>query len=150
MKIFEHRSSLTIPRPLNEVFPFFSQARNLEVITPPWLRFEVLTPEPIPMRVGTEIEYLLRVRGIPVRWRSRIDAWEPPHLFIDRQLRGPYRLWVHEHRFVKHDGVTEATDHVRYAVWGGPLVDRLVVRRDVASIFAFRERKLREIFATET
>jgi ligand-binding SRPBCC domain-containing protein len=149
VRIFEYRSSLTIPRPLDEVFPFFAEARNLALITPPWLQFEVLTPEPIPMRVGTQIDYRLRVRGIPMRWRSEIAAWEPPHLFVDRQLRGPYRLWHHEHRFVGRDGETEATDHVRYAVWGGLLIDRLVVRRDVRAIFAYRERKLREMFASD-
>jgi ligand-binding SRPBCC domain-containing protein len=150
VKIFEHRSTLWIPRPLAEVFPFFSEARNLELLTPPWLRFEVLTPEPIPMRIGTLIDYRLRVRGIPMRWRSEIAAWDPPHRFVDRQLRGPYRLWDHEHGFAERDGGTEAADHVRYAVWGGTLVDRLVVRRDVAAIFGFREQRLREIFARDS
>jgi ligand-binding SRPBCC domain-containing protein len=150
VKIFEHRSTLWIPRPPAEVFPFFSEARNLELLTPPWLRFEVLTPQPITMRIGTLIDYRLRVRGIPMRWRSEIAAWDPPHRFVDRQLRGPYRLWDHEHGFAERDGGTEAADHVRYAVWGGTLVDRLVVRRDVAAIFGFREQRLREIFARDS
>lgn len=149
MKVFEHASSLTIPRPLDEVFPFFADARNLELITPPWLRFEIATPNPIEMRVGAQIDYRLRVRGIPMRWRSEIAAWEPPHRFVDRQLRGPYRLWVHEHRFAERDGASETTDHVRYAVWGGTLVDRLVVRRDVSKIFAYREQRLQELFARD-
>ena len=150
MKVFEYRSSLKSPRPLDEVFPFFADARNLELITPPWLRFEIATPSPIEMRVGTLIDYRLRVRGVPMRWRSEIAAWEPPHRFVDHQLRGPYRLWEHEHRFVERDGGTEAIDHVRYAVWGGTLVDRLVVRRDVTRIFSYREQRLAQLFESES
>lgn len=150
MKIFEYRSSLTIPRPLDEVFPFFADARNLGLITPPWLRFEIVTPSPIEMRVGTLIDYRLRVRGVPMRWRSEIVAWEPPHRFVDQQLRGPYRLWKHEHRFAERDGGTETSDHVCYAVWGGTLVDRLVVRRDVTKIFEYREQRLAEMFGNES
>jgi ligand-binding SRPBCC domain-containing protein len=150
VKIFQHASSLTIPRTLDEVFTFFADAHNLELITPPWLRFEVVTSRPIEMRVGAIIDYRLRVRGIPVRWRSEIAAWEPPHRFVDRQLRGPYRLWIHEHRFVERDGTTETTDHVRYAVWGGTLVDRLVVRRDVTRIFGYREHRLAQLFESDS
>jgi ligand-binding SRPBCC domain-containing protein len=131
------------------VFPFFSEARNLEQLTPPWLRFSIITPEPILMRVGTIIDYRLRVHGIPLRWRSEIAAWDPPHLFADRQLRGPYRLWHHEHTFAERDAGTDVSDHVRYAVWGGALVDRLLVRRDVAAIFAYRTKRLQEIFPVD-
>ena len=90
-----------VPRPLDEVFAFFAEARNLERITPPWLRFEVLTPEPIAMTAGTLIDYRLRLRGIPLRWVSRIEEWEHERAFADRQLRGPYRLWHHRHEFVR-------------------------------------------------
>ncbi|MCU0235224.1 MAG: SRPBCC family protein, partial [Thermoanaerobaculales bacterium] len=91
-------TELELPLPLAEVFPFFAEARNLERITPGWLRFEVLTPGPIEMRAGALIDYRLRWRGVPLSWRTEIEAWEPPHFFIDRQLRGPYRLWRHQHR----------------------------------------------------
>jgi ligand-binding SRPBCC domain-containing protein len=131
------------------VFPFFSEARNLEEITPPWLRFEILTPEPISMAVGTVIDYRLRLRGVPLRWRSEIAAWQPPNRFVDRQVRGPYRLWHHEHLFTERDGGTDVDDVVHYATWGGVVIDRLFVRRDVARIFAYRARKLREIFHDE-
>ena len=139
------RSELWLPRPRAEVFDFFGDARNLQAITPEFLNFEVLTPAPIVMRAGTLIDYKLRVRGIPLRWRTLISAWEPPHRFMDEQLRGPYRQWIHEHTFEERDGGTLARDIVRYSVFGGALVDRLFVRRDVEKIFAHREKRLKEL-----
>ena len=125
-----------------DVFPFFADAHNLEAITPPLLRFRVVTPRPIAMRAGTLIDYRLRIRGLPVRWRTRIAAWDPPHRFADEQLRGPYRRWHHTHTFeARPGGRTLMTDTVRYAVGFGPLgalAHRLVVRRDVERIFDHR------------
>ena len=146
MRIFEFETSLWLPQPLIEVFPFFCDARNLEVLTPPWLRFEVLTPAPISLALDTTIDYRLRLRGLPIRWQSEITAWEPPHRFVDEQRRGPYRLWVHEHRFREQDGQTLAEDHIRYAPPGGALVNRLLVARDVAKIFKYRHRQMELIF----
>ena len=104
-----------------QVFPFFSDAHNLEAITPPLLRFRVLTPRPIEMHEGALIEYRLRVHGAPVRWRTRIMEWDEPRRFIDMQLRGPYRLWHHTHTFEERPaGQTLMTDRVRYAIGFGP------------------------------
>ncbi len=139
------KSELWLPRPREEVFNFFGDALNLQAITPPFLNFEVLTPAPIEMRAGTLIDYKLRVRGIPLRWRTLISAWEPPHRFMDEQLRGPYRQWIHEHTFEERDGGTLARDVVRYSVFGGALVDWLFVRRDVEKIFAYREKRMKEL-----
>lgn len=134
-----------------EVFPFFADARNLERITPPLLRFRVLTPAPIEVREGTLIDYRLRVHGVPVRWRTLIAAWDPPHRFVDVQLRGPYALWHHTHEFAPADGGrTLMTDTIRYAVGAGVLgriAHALVVRRDVERIFAHREAVLRGLLA---
>jgi ligand-binding SRPBCC domain-containing protein len=146
MTSFELTTTVWLDRPLEEVFEFFSEARNLEVITPGWLRFEVLTPEPVVMAAGTTIDYRLRWRGVPLRWTSEISAWDPPHFFVDRQIRGPYRLWHHEHFFADHDGGTRVVDRVRYAVPLGRWIQRLVVGRDVESIFSYRKRRLLEIF----
>lgn len=146
MKQFEYRASVRLPRPLSEVFPFFSDAYNLETLTPPWLKFEVLTPRPIEMAAGAIIDYRLKVRGLPMRWKSEITAWEPPYRFVDEQRRGPYSLWVHEHRFREEDGYTIAEDSIRYAVPGGALIHSLFVRRDVEKIFAFRRQKMQELF----
>ncbi len=146
MKIFSFRSEQWLPRTIDEVFPFFADARNLEELTPPWLKFDVVTPEPIPMAVGTTIDYRLAWHGIPLRWTSEIAAWEPPHRFIDRQLRGPYRLWHHEHRFEEHENGTNVIDEVDYAVWAGVIANRLGVARDIEKIFAYRSARLRELF----
>lgn len=146
MKIFTLDSELWLGRPLQEVFAFFSDPSNLETITPPWLRFEISPPRPLEMRKGTRIDYRLRLHGIPLSWRSEITAWDPPFRFVDEQVRGPYRLWRHEHTFEEKDGGTFVRDHVDYAVPGGLLVQKFVVARDVAQIFDFRSRKLQEIF----
>ena len=146
MRTFELHSSVTLPQPLDEVFPFFADARNLERLTPPWLRFAVLTPGPIEMRPGATIDYRLRLRGVPLRWRSEITVWEPPFRFVDEQRRGPYRLWIHEHRFEEDAGRTLAHDHVRYALPGGWLADRLLVRRDLQRVFEYRRQILLDLF----
>jgi len=128
--------------PIDRAFDFYGDARNLERITPPWLGFEVTTPEPIEMGVGTLIEYRLRLHGIPVRWRTRIATWEPPHRFVDMQIRGPYSLWEHTHTFEEDGpGATIIRDRVRYSIPLGPLgelAERLLVRRDLKQIFDYR------------
>lgn len=139
-------SEVWLPRPRAEVFAFFADAFNLQEITPPFLRFRVVTPRPVEMRVGAIIDYRLRVRGLPMRWRSEITAWDPPHRFVDEQVIGPYRLWRHEHTFEERDGGTLCRDRVEYAVPLDPLVHRLLVRPDVERIFAFRAHRLRECF----
>lgn len=132
--------------PPSEVFPFFSEAGNLDAITPPWLHFRIVTAQPVEMRAGALIDYVLRVRGLPLRWRTLIREWEPPHRFVDEQLRGPYRQWIHTHTFEPHDGGTLARDVVRYAVPLDFIAYPLFVRRDIDQIFAFRQKALRERF----
>ena len=134
-------------RPLASVFPFFADARNLEKITPDWLRFQILTGSTIEMRAGANIEYRIRIRGIPVRWRTEISVWEPPHRFVDRQIRGPYRLWIHEHTFAEAGGVTTMRDRIEYAVPGGEIVRRLLVAPDIERIFDYRRITLAKAFA---
>ena len=130
--------------PVERAFEFCARAHNLEAITPPWLGFRVLTPEPIAMREGALIEYRLRLHRVPVRWRTRISSWEPPVRFIDVQIRGPYALWEHTHTFERDGerGVT-ITDRVRYALplgLLGELAHRAFVRRDLERIFDYRAR----------
>jgi ligand-binding SRPBCC domain-containing protein len=135
-----------IPKPLEEVFPFFASTANLSRITPEWLHFEVIS-QPEAIQRGTKIDYRLRVHGLPVRWQSEITVWKPPLLFVDEQRRGPYRTWIHEHRFEPRDGGTLVTDTVRYAVLGGALIHHLLVSKDLDRIFNFRQEQLEKIFA---
>lgn len=137
------RREQRLPASPGEVFPFFADAGNLEAITPPWLSFQIVTPRPIEMGVGTLIEYRLRLRGLPISWLTRIEVWEPGVRFVDQQLRGPYALWHHTHEFAADagGGGTIMTDTVRYALPFGPLgniAHALFVRRDLERIFDFR------------
>jgi len=148
VKIREFQSELWLPLTAEALFPFFADAGNLDAITPPWLHFHIITPPPIVMREGTLIDYRLRVRGVPLRWRTRINAWQPPHRFVDEQIRGPYRLWIHEHTFEPREGGTLARDRVRYAVPFDGLTHRWLVRPDIEKVFQFRAEALRKRFAT--
>jgi ligand-binding SRPBCC domain-containing protein len=148
MRTFRLQSELFLPRPLEEIFAFFADAHNLEKLTPPWLHFRILNPDPVEMKVGTLIDYHLRLHGFPVRWQSKITVWEPPHRFVDSQTRGPYRLWNHEHSFSAAKAGTDIRDSVEYAVMGGILVQKLFVAPDLKKIFNYRHAKLREIFAS--
>lgn len=139
-------AEIWLPRPRAEVFRFFGDAANLEAITPPWVRFEILTPQPIAMAPGTLIDYRLRIHGLPLRWRTEIKVWEPPFRFMDEQLRGPYRLWRHWHTFEEQEGGTLCRDGVEYQVPGGALVNWLFVRHDVNRIFRYRQQRLADLF----
>ncbi len=147
MKEFHLHAEQWLPRPVEEIFPFFARAANLETLTPPFLKFEIITPEPVEMRVGALIDYRIHVHGFPIRWRTEIVGWEPPHRFIDVQLRGPYRLWHHTHTFTEKDGGTLCTDDVRYHPLGGAIANTLFVRRDIETIFAYRRKRLDELFS---
>jgi ligand-binding SRPBCC domain-containing protein len=141
--LLERRQRIELP--IERAFAFYGEAHNLERITPPWLGFEVTTPRPIEMGEGTLIEYRLKLHGVPVRWKTRITAWEPPHRFVDVQLSGPYSLWEHTHAF-EEDGpeATVIRDRVRYAIpFGslGELANRLLVRRDLKQIFGLPPRR---------
>jgi ligand-binding SRPBCC domain-containing protein len=141
------RREQRLEAPPSVVFPFFADARNLEAITPPLLGFRLLTPQPIAMGVGTFLQYALRVHGVPVRWDTLIQEWDPPHRFVDVQVRGPYRLWHHTHSLVAVDGgaATLMRDTVRYSVGFGVLGEaarRGLVRRDLEAIFAFRAERV--------
>ena len=147
MKTFTLTNELWLPHSPEEIFPFFADAGNLERLTPPSLRFRILTPPPIEMAVGTLIDYRIRLRGIPMRWQSEITNWEPPYRFVDEQRRGPYRLWVHEHTFTPQDGGTLARDDVNYGVIGGAIVQRLFVASELKRIFEYRNAALKDYFA---
>lgn len=138
-----------IPRPRDEVFAFFTEAANLETLTPAFLNFDISTSQPIAIQCGTLIDYQLRLFYIPLRWRTRIDVFEPPSRFADRQIRGPYRHWYHVHGFQDVPGGTQMRDHVEYALPFGPLgrlTHRLAVRRMLERIFDYRYERLNALF----
>ena len=150
MKTYILERRQTLPRPVNEVFPFFDAPENLGKITPPWLALRMLTPFSLDIQQGTLIDYTIRWLGIPIRWRTLISDYQPPAMFVDEQLKGPYNFWHHTHTFVPTGEGTEMSDCVRYRLPGGILGDllhSLVIRRQLKRIFDYRERTIAEIFA---
>jgi ligand-binding SRPBCC domain-containing protein len=143
---FRLEASQFLPYPQDQVFDFFSDASNLQSLTPAWLHFSIITPLPLRIMAGTVIDYRLLLRGVPIRWQSRISVWEPSLRFVDEQTRGPYRRWHHEHRFKGLEGGTVCSDIVEYEVYGGSLINRLFVRPDLLKVFTFRQLKLRDLF----
>jgi ligand-binding SRPBCC domain-containing protein len=134
-----------VPASLETTFAFFSDASNLERLTPAWVQFSIVTPLPIVMRAGLEIDYRIRLHGVPLAWTSRIDVWEPDRRFVDRQIAGPYLWWRHEHRFEAAGGGSRVIDDVEYlprAAW----MTGSLVRRDVERIFRYRQDVLQQIF----
>ena len=148
MRVRNFESQLWLPQRRDKVFAFFSDTQNLDLITPPWLHFRTITPGPREMRPDMVIDHRLRIYGFPLRWRSKITDWNPPMRFVDEQVRGPYRLWIHEHRFEEREGGTLVHDHVRYAVLFDSLIHQFFIRPEIDHIFAYRQKKLRDILVT--
>lgn len=147
MKMREYKIEIWLPLNPAELFGFFSDAANLEALRPPWLNFRIVTPMPIEMKSGALIDYQLKVHGLPIRWRTRINIWEPPHRFVDEQIHGPYRRWVHEHTFEAFGGGTKVRDVVSYAVPLDFLTHRYLVRPDIEKVFHFRSQELLKRFS---
>jgi ligand-binding SRPBCC domain-containing protein len=143
---------LEIPLPVDKVFEFFATAENLQRLTPPELQFRILTPKPIELRQGALIDYQLGLFGLKFRWKTEITNWDPPHQFIDVQLRGPYREWIHTHRFIPTSKGTAILDDVQYQLPFSPLGDLAypVVRLQLARIFGYRQTAVRRLLLSET
>jgi ligand-binding SRPBCC domain-containing protein len=148
MRTHHFHAETTLPLPRDQVFPFFAAAENLETITPAELKFQILTPLPIAMDVGTLIRYRLRLMGVPFEWLTRISAWNPPHEFEDVQMKGPYRTWIHRHRFMEVTAGTRMEDDVLYALPLFPLgeIAAPLVALQVGRIFTYREQAIRRAF----
>jgi ligand-binding SRPBCC domain-containing protein len=137
------RTQTTVPLDIRRVFAFFSDARNLNDITPPWLHFTLKADGPPTMRPGLLLDYRIRLFLIPINWQTEITVWDPPTRFVDEQRRGPYRWWVHTHTFTEVEGGTRVEDEVLYNPRGGALVHGLFVKRRLRRIFRYRHRMLR-------
>jgi ligand-binding SRPBCC domain-containing protein/predicted DCC family thiol-disulfide oxidoreductase YuxK len=144
-------TQIRVPRPREDVFPFFCDAFNLERITPPELRFAILTPKPVEMRTGARIRYRLSLWGVPFQWETLISCWEPPYRFVDEQISGPYRRWVHRHELVETPGGTLVYDHVDYELPLAPFGDLFhpLLRKQLARIFRYRHEVLHTIFDSD-
>lgn len=152
MKAFILNRRQFVQRPLNEVFAFFSKPENLETLTPKNLGFQILTPSPITMKEGAVIDYTIKIGGFPVRWTTLITSYEPPHRFVDLQLKGPYSYWHHTHTFTETNDGTFIDDEVRYAMPLGVLglaAHALFVKRRLATIFAQRSDVIKAMFPEE-
>jgi ligand-binding SRPBCC domain-containing protein len=152
MAVHTLRREQFVARPIEEVFEFFSNARNLETITPSWLNFRILTPSPIHMHAGTLLDYRLKWHGLPIAWQTEIEAWNPPYGFTDVQLKGPYKLWHHTHTFQAQAGGTLMEDVVRYELPLGVLGEiahAVNVRRDLERVFDYRVKVIGERFGAE-
>jgi ligand-binding SRPBCC domain-containing protein len=139
-----------VPRPVDEVFAFFSSEKNLETITPPWLNFHVLGVSTPQIMSGTLIDYRLKLHGVPFKWKTRIEEWTPGKKFVDTQLKGPYKKWHHTHLFTPINGGTLISDRVIFKLPGGIVGNTVLrgwVRGDVEKIFQFRHRKIAELFS---
>jgi len=148
MKVYTLTQEQWLNAPLDDVFPFFSRPENLERLTPGMLGMKVLTPPPIPMHVGAIIDYVVSINGLPMRWTTCISEYDPPHRFVDVQLKGPYAFWHHTHTFVAEGDGTRIRDEVRYMLPFGPLgriAHRLLVRRQLDTIFGHRRAFLEGI-----
>ena len=145
MRRHRFETSLILPLARERIFPFFADAANLEVITPPELSFHIVTPPPIAMHAGALITYQLRLMGVRFKWLTRITEWNPPFEFVDEQLEGPYRTWVHRHRFIEVPEGTRIEDSVTYELPLYPLgeVASPLVTLQVKRIFDYRAGAIR-------
>ncbi|HEY4056000.1 MAG TPA: SRPBCC family protein, partial [Kofleriaceae bacterium] len=140
-------------RPRHEVFEFFANAENLEKLTPPSLSFHILSPTPIEMKRGARIDYRIKLQGVPMKWRTKIEAYEPEERFIDIQEKGPYKTWHHTHTFRDVPGGTEIRDRVEYELPLGPLgaiAHALFVKRQLRGIFDYRVKVMRDMFGVSS
>ena len=143
---YQLSAEMFVALPRKQVFEFFADARELGRITPPTLQFKILTPMPLEMSAGTLLNYRIKLHHIPINWTTEICVWEPSKRFADRQIKGPYKVWYHEHTFEEVEGGTLVRDEVHYIPRGGSLIHKWFVRPDLEKIFNFRHDKLKEIF----
>ena len=149
MKVYTLKKEQKISKNILDVFDFFSRPENLAAITPPKMKFKILTPSPIEMKEGALIDYTVRILGFPVRWRTLITKYDPPDIFVDQQLKGPYSLWHHTHTFTKiSDNETLIKDIIAYSIpfgFIGRVVHSIYIKKDLEKIFLYRKNKIADL-----
>ena len=144
------KTEVILNAPIDTVFSFFSNIENLEKITPNWLNFSLLAQPPMTIKKGSLFHFQIRLFKIPLKWKTEITCWEPPFRFSDEQIKGPYKKWIHEHRFIEEGNQTRMIDTVHYKVPGwflSPLILKLFVKSAVIEIFRYRTEKIKQIFS---
>lgn len=152
MPTYKLRCEMLVKRPLKETFAFFENPANLGKITPSWLSFNIVT-KGVPMAQGAQFDYVIRWLGLPMKWRSVITVYEPPRLFVDEQLKGPYKTWHHRHTFSETGNGVIVGDHLEYSLPLGPLgviAQTVMVKRQLEEVFRFRQQELAKIFSGQT
>jgi ligand-binding SRPBCC domain-containing protein len=152
MRIYSLRCEMLVKRSLKETFAFFENPANLGKITPPWLSFNIVTKD-VPMGLGAQFDYVIKWLGLPMKWRSLISKYEPPFLFADDQLIGPYKTWHHEHTFLQTTNGVIVGDHLQYSLPMGPLgaiAQAVMVKRQLEAVFKYRQTELAKIFSGDT
>ena len=144
---YQLKTSMKFKKSVEEIFDFFSSINNLDLITPPFLKFRILSNKNVRIQNGTIFKYRLSLHGVPIIWKSRINNWDPPYKFVDEQIMGPFLSWSHLHKFSKENEFTFIEDIVDYKVLGGFLIHELFVKKDLINIFSFRKEKLKKIFS---
>ena len=147
--MYNIKFSQFIPQPIDKVFAFFARPENLECITPKNLKFSIKTLSPIRMETGQIIDYNIKIKGFPLRWRSLISSYDPPYRFIDEQIRGPYSKWHHTHTFTKENGGTKIDDQIEYSLpFGllGRITHSIWIKKDLEKIFEYRSKTIEKVF----
>ena len=143
----------TLPITIEEAWNFFSSPKNLNLITPPDVKFKILNDVPEQITAGTMIYYQISpFLNLKFKWVTEISVVSHHNHFFDEQRKGPYRIWHHEHYFTKTDSGVLMTDKVFYDIGKsvfGWMAGKLVVDKKVKNIFAFRRKKLEELFSTK-
>jgi len=143
------KSEQLMPRPVEQVFDFFKRPENLDAVTPKNLGFKILTPSPIIMQKGAVIDYTIQIYGIPMQWQTLITDYNPPCSFTDTQVKGPYKTWIHTHRFSAQGDGTLMVDEVEYSIaYGliGEMARILFVKREIEKIFNHRRKIMNQVF----
>jgi len=150
LKLYVLKKEQVVSQNISTVFEFFSKPENLSVITPPKMNFKIFTPSPIDMKEGTLIDYTINIMFMPIRWRTLITKYDPPNIFVDQQLSGPYSMWHHTHTFEQlGDNETLIKDEVIYSIpfaFIGRIVRYLYIKGELEKIFTYRNNKIEEIF----